>query len=54
MCRVIERLAGPRHFRNYTSFVNGGGLQSFDETLGLAVLREITFYSHCMHLVLFG
>ena len=54
MCRVIERLAGPHHVRNYTSFIKGGGLQSFDETLGLAVLREITFYSHCMHLVLFG
>jgi SAM-dependent methyltransferase len=54
MCRFIERLAGPRHFRNYTSFVNGGGLQSFYETLGLTVQKEITFYSHCLQLVLFG
>ena len=54
MCRLIERLAGPRHFRNYTSFVNGGGLQSFYETLGLTVQKEITFYSHCLHLVLAG
>ncbi|MGD8314621.1 MAG: class I SAM-dependent methyltransferase [Syntrophobacterales bacterium] len=52
ICRFIERLAGLRHFRNYTSFINGGGLQSFYETLGLTVLREITFYSHSMHLVL--
>ena len=54
MCRFIERLAGPRHFRNYTSFVNGGGLQSFYETLGLTVQREITFYSRCLHLVVVG
>jgi hypothetical protein len=52
MCRLIERLAGPRHFRNYTSFINGGGLLSLSETLGLTVQREITFYSHCLHLVL--
>ena len=52
MCRFIERLAGIRHFRNYTSFVNGGGLQSFYETLGLTVQKELTFYSHCLHLVL--
>jgi ubiquinone/menaquinone biosynthesis C-methylase UbiE len=51
MCRFIERLAGPRHFRNYTSFINGGGLQSFYETLDLTVQKEITFYSQCMHLL---
>lgn len=51
MCRFIERLAGPRHFGNYTSFVTAGGLQSFSETLGLTVQKEITFYSQCMHLV---
>ena len=54
MCRFIERLAGPRHFRNYTSFVNGGGLLSVYETLGLTVKKEITFYSQCLHLVLVG
>ena len=54
MCRFIERLAGIRHFRNYTSFVNGGGLQSFYETLGLTVQKELTFYSHCLHLALDG
>lgn len=54
MCRFIERLAGPRHFRNYTSFINGGGLLSLFETLGLTVQREITFYSHCLHLTLVG
>ena len=54
MCRFIERLAGPRHFCNYTSFVNGGGLQSFYEPLGLTVQRDITFYSHCLHLVVVG
>jgi SAM-dependent methyltransferase len=54
MCRFIERLAGPRHFRNYTSFINGGGLLPLCETLGLPVQREITFYSHCLHLVVIG
>ena len=54
MCRFIERLAGRRHFRNYTSFINNGGLLSLYETLGLPVQREITFYSNCLHLVLVG
>ena len=54
MCRFIERLAGIRHFRNYTSFVNGGGLQPFYETLGLTVQKKLTFYSHCLHLTLVG
>jgi SAM-dependent methyltransferase len=54
MCRFIERLAGPRHFRNYTSFINNGGLLPLCETLGLLVQREITFYSQCLHLVLLG
>jgi SAM-dependent methyltransferase len=54
MCRFIERLAGPRHFNNYTSFINGGGLLSLCKTLGLTVQREIPFYSHCLHLVLLG
>ena len=53
-CRFIERLAGPRHFNNYASFINGGGLLSLCETLGLTVQREITFYDHCLHLVLIG
>jgi SAM-dependent methyltransferase len=52
MCRFIERLAGPRHFRNYTSFINGGGLLSLYETLGLPVRKQLTFYSQCIHLVL--
>jgi len=52
MCRFIERLAGRRHFRNYTSFINGGGLLSLYETLGLTVQKQLTFYSHCLHLVL--
>ncbi len=51
MCRLIERLAGRRHFRNYTSFINNGGLLPLYETLGLSVQREISFYSHCLHLV---
>ncbi len=51
MCRFIERLAGHRHFRNYTSFTNNGGLLPLYETLGLSVQREISFYSHCLHLV---
>jgi len=52
MCRLIERLAGPRHFRNYTSFINGGGLLSLSETLGLTLQKQLTLYSHCLHLVL--
>lgn len=51
MCRFIERLAGPRHFRNYSSFINNGGLLPLCETFSLSVQREITFYSHCFHLV---
>jgi hypothetical protein len=54
MCRFIERLAGPRHWRNYTSFISGGGLLSLSETLGLTVQKEITFYSRCLHLTLVG
>ena len=54
MSRFIERLAGPRHFCNYTSFINGGGLLFLCETLGLTVQREITLYSQCLHLVLVG
>jgi SAM-dependent methyltransferase len=53
-CRLIERLAGPRHFRNYMSFIDGGGLPSLCESLGLTVQREITLYSHCLHLLLIG
>ena len=52
MCRFIERLAGPRHFHNYTSFINGGGLLSLYEILGLTVRKQLTFYSQCIHLVL--
>ena len=51
MCRFIERLAGRRHFRNYTSFVGNGGLLPLCETFSLSVQREITFYSRCLHLV---
>jgi SAM-dependent methyltransferase len=54
MCRFIERLAGHRHFRNYTSFTNNGGLLPLCETFSLSVQREITFYSQCLHLVLLG
>ena len=50
MCRFIERLAGPRHFRNYTSFINGGGLLSLSEISGLTVQKQLTFYSHCLQL----
>ena len=54
MCRFIERLAGPRHFRNYSSFINNGGLLPLYETFSLSVRMEITFYSRCLHLVLIG
>jgi demethylmenaquinone methyltransferase/2-methoxy-6-polyprenyl-1,4-benzoquinol methylase len=52
MCRFIERLAGRRHFRNYASFINNGGLLPLCETLNLTVQKQLTFYSHCLQLVL--
>jgi ubiquinone/menaquinone biosynthesis C-methylase UbiE len=51
MCRLIERLAGRRHFRNYTSFINNGGLLALYEISSLSVPMEINFYSRCLHLV---
>ena len=51
MCRFIERLAGRRHFRNYTSFINNGGLLALYESFSLSGRMEITLYSRCLHLV---
>ncbi len=50
-CRLIERLAGSHHYRNYLSFREGGGLLPLVETLGLSVNREILFYNRSLHLV---
>ena len=51
ICRVVERLAGYRHYRNYLSFTRDGGLSALLEALDLAVHREVPFHNHCLHLV---
>ena len=51
ICRVIERLSGYRHYRNYLSFARDGGLSALLETLDLAVHREVPFHNRCLHLV---
>ena len=47
----MKRLAGYRHYRNYRSYMEGGGLISLAETIGLTVQREVPFYSRCLHLL---
>jgi demethylmenaquinone methyltransferase/2-methoxy-6-polyprenyl-1,4-benzoquinol methylase len=51
MCRSIERLAGRHHYRNYRSFLEGGGLIPLVETLELTVQQEVPFYNRCLHLL---
>jgi demethylmenaquinone methyltransferase/2-methoxy-6-polyprenyl-1,4-benzoquinol methylase len=51
VCRVIERLAGRRHFRNFTSFLDTGGLVVLLEQVGLTVKQNISFQRGCFHLV---
>ena len=51
ICRLIERLAGGHHYRNYLSFTESGGLLPLLETLSLPVNREILFFKRCLHLV---
>lgn len=51
VCMLIERLAGLRHYANFTTFVTAGGLRSLTESLALAVHREIRFYRECFHLI---
>ena len=50
-CRLIERLAGGHHYRNYLSFIESGGLLPLLETLSLPVNREVLFFNRCLHLV---
>lgn len=50
-CRIIERLAGQHHYRNYLSFTKDGGLPKLLETLDLAVHLEVPFHNHCLHLL---
>ena len=51
ICRLIERLAGNYHYRNYLSFSQDGGLSTLLQTLGLTVQKEVLFHNHCLHLV---
>jgi SAM-dependent methyltransferase len=51
ICRIIERLAGHHHYRNYLSFAKDGGLSTLLETLDLAVHLEVPFHNRCLHLV---
>ena len=51
ICRIIERLAGHRHYRNYLSFTEDGGLSTLLETLDLGVHLEVPFHNRCLHLV---
>ena len=50
-CRLIERLAGSHHYRNYLSFANSGGLLPLLGRLNLAVNREVLFFNRCLHLI---
>ena len=50
-CRLIERLAGSHHYRNYLSFTKSGGLLSLLGRLNLSVNKEVHFFSSCLHLV---
>jgi ubiquinone/menaquinone biosynthesis C-methylase UbiE len=51
MCRLIERLAGGHHYRNYLSFTENGGLFPLLEMLRLQIHRETFFFNRCLHLV---
>jgi SAM-dependent methyltransferase len=51
ICRLIERLAGGHHYRNYRSFTESGGLLTLLETLSFPVNREVLFFNRCLHLV---
>ena len=51
ICRIIERLAGHHHYRNYFSFAKDGGLSKLLKTLDLAVHLEVPFHNRCLHLV---
>ena len=51
ICRIIERLAGNYHYRNYLSFTKDGGLSTLLETLDLGVHLEVPFHNRCLHLV---
>jgi hypothetical protein len=51
ICRIIERLAGNYHYRNYLSFTKDGGLSTLLETLDLGVHLEFPFHNRCLHLV---
>ena len=51
MCRLIERLAGRRHYHNYLSYLRGGGLMTLLEAQQGLVEKEILLYNRCIHLV---
>jgi hypothetical protein len=52
VCRLIERLAGRNHYRNFISFLDSGGLQVLMDRLALSIQKEIFFQRQCFHLVL--
>jgi SAM-dependent methyltransferase len=52
--RLIERLAGRDHYRNFRSFVALGGLAPLLMKQGLSVEEEITLHGSSLHLVRAG
>jgi SAM-dependent methyltransferase len=51
ICHLVERLAGRRHYRNFSSFLSRGGLPPLLEELGLSVEEEISFHRQCFQLM---
>jgi len=51
ICRLVERLAGRRHYHNYTNFMKTGGLPPLLKNLGLSIETEISIQKRCFHLV---
>lgn len=51
ICRLVERLAGRRHYDNFADFVRAGGLVPLLENLGLSIETEISVQKRCFHLV---
>jgi len=54
LCRVVERLAGRRHYRNYLSYRNTGGLTALLGAVEGVVQHEVVFYNRCLHLLCFS
>ena len=52
--RLVERLGGRHHYRNFRSFLNTGGLPPLLKELGLPIREEISFHRQCFQLVQAG